>query len=239
MLYDRAQVPNERRGGRVTVYGYTRCSTTEQRESGLGLAAQVAAIDEEAARRGWEVEHVVDAGVSGSVAPAARPVLGEVLQRITRGDVLVVAKIDRVGRSTRDVLALADRAVDEGWTLVLLDLGLDTASPIGRFGLTSLAAVAELERNLIGQRTREALAAKKRAGVRLGRPVAVPVDVAERIRTAREAGASLQAIADALTADQVPTAQGGRRWWPSTVRQVLRSLALDAEALAAREQVAA
>jgi DNA invertase Pin-like site-specific DNA recombinase len=218
----------------MTVYGYSRVSTDEQTASGLGLAAQVAAIDAEAARRGWTVEHLADTGVSGTVDPAARPVLGPVLDAIGPGDLLVAAKLDRLGRSTLDVLGLADRADREGWSLVVLDLGLDTTTPVGRFTLTALAAVAQLERDLIAQRTRDALAAKRAAGVRLGRPVAVPAEVAERIAADRAAGHTLQRIADALTAEDVPTAQGGARWYPSTVRSVLRSLELDAEAAAAR-----
>ena len=86
-----------------------------------------------------------------------------------------------------------------------------------------LATFAQFGRRLIGQRTREALAAKRASGVRLGRPVSLPPDVRERIVSARKAGHSLAAIADMLNEEQVPTAQGGRQWWPSTVRAVLRT----------------
>jgi DNA invertase Pin-like site-specific DNA recombinase len=82
---------------------------------------------------------------------------------------------------------------------------------------------AQFERRLIGQRTREALAAKRASGVRLGRPVSLPSAASKRIASERKAGRSLAAIADMLNEEQVPTAQGGRQWWPSTVRAVLRS----------------
>lgn len=221
------------------VYGYSRVSTDEQGRSGLGLGAQRSAIDGEAARHGWQVDHRADGGVSGSVRPEDRPALGGILAGLGRGDVLVVSKLDRLGRSALDVLRLAEQARDQGWRLVLLDLGLDTATPVGAFTLAALAAVAQLERDLIAQRTRDAMAAGKARGQRFGRPVELPDEVRGRIVELRAAGLTLQAIADQLTDDGVPTARGGDRWAVSSVQRVLASVALDAEADAAREQVAA
>jgi DNA invertase Pin-like site-specific DNA recombinase len=76
-------------------------------------------------------------------------------------------------------------------------------------------------RRLIGQRTKEALAIKKEEGVRLGRPPSLPEEVRRRIRRERKRQKSFAAIAQALNDDCVPTAQGGRRWYPSTVSAVL------------------
>ena len=84
-----------------------------------------------------------------------------------------------------------------------------------------LATFAQFERRLIGQRTKEALAAKRAQGVRLGRPTTMPAAVRERIRRQRAAGMTLTAIAEALNASKTPTAQGGRQWYPSTVRAAL------------------
>jgi DNA invertase Pin-like site-specific DNA recombinase len=86
-----------------------------------------------------------------------------------------------------------------------------------------LATFAQFERRLIGQRTKEALAAKRAQGVRLGRRSRLPVDVRRRINRRRAAGTTLAAIADELNASGVPTGQGGRRWYPSSVRAVLAS----------------
>jgi DNA invertase Pin-like site-specific DNA recombinase len=86
-----------------------------------------------------------------------------------------------------------------------------------------LATFAQFERRLIGQRTKEALAAKRAQGVRLGRPRTMPDEVVTRIVSERASDKTLQAIADGLNADRVPTAQGGRQWWPQTVAGVLRS----------------
>jgi DNA invertase Pin-like site-specific DNA recombinase len=79
-----------------------------------------------------------------------------------------------------------------------------------------------VERRIIGQRTKDALAEKRAEGVTLGRPIVLPQAVKERILAARSAGEGLSAIARALNADEVPTAHGGAKWHPSTVRAVAR-----------------
>jgi DNA invertase Pin-like site-specific DNA recombinase len=118
------------------------------------------------------------------------------------------------------IMALATR---QGWALVALDCAVDTTTPAGEAMANVLATFAQFERRLIGQRTREALAAKRAAGVRLGRPTSLPVAVRRRIVAEREAGRSFAAIARELNAESVPTGQGGRQWWPSTVRAAVRA----------------
>jgi len=88
-----------------------------------------------------------------------------------------------------------------------------------------LATFAQFERRLISQRTQDALAIKRSQGVRLGRPVTLPARVAHRIRREREKGMTFAAIADGLKRDHVPTAQGGKLWYPATVRAVPLRLA--------------
>jgi DNA invertase Pin-like site-specific DNA recombinase len=115
-----------------------------------------------------------------------------------------------------------DRSRRENWAIVALDLGVDTTTPSGEMMANVLAVFAHFERRLIGQRTREALAVKKtQPGVHLGRPRLLPQNVRRRIRLLREGGMTLAAIAETLNAEEVATAQGGRRWYPSTVRAVL------------------
>jgi DNA invertase Pin-like site-specific DNA recombinase len=128
-----------------------------------------------------------------------------------------------------------DTAHREGWGVIALDLGVDTSTPQGEMMANVLATFAHFERRLIGERTRAALAVKKSQGVRLGRPVLVSASTAQRIGRWRASGCSYQAIADALNAAGEPTAHGGRRWYASTVRGVLRTLTLDAEAEQAAE----
>ena len=108
------------------------------------------------------------------------------------------------------------------------------STPMGEAMAGVSAVFAQLERRLIGQRTREGLAEKRRQGKRVGRPRQLPPPVVDRIVGERQAGATLQAIADGLNRDGVPTAQGGKRWWSATVGAVLRSASYEAELAAAR-----
>lgn len=177
------------------------------------------------------LEVVTDAGLSGK-SVEGRPALTDALARLDAGDaeVLVAAKLDRVSRSVADFARMLERASARGWHLVLLDLGVDTSTPAGEFVANTIANSAQYERRLIGQRTREGLAAKRAQGVRLGRPSSLPADVVARIVREHQGGVSLRALATTLTDEGVPTAQGGARWYPSTVRAVLHGQ--DAAAMA-------
>ena len=86
-----------------------------------------------------------------------------------------------------------------------------------------MASAAQWERRIIGQRTRDALAVKRAQGVRLGRPQMMAVELVARIRAAHKAGEGWSAIARQLNAEGVPTAHGGNKWHPSTVRAVVLS----------------
>jgi DNA invertase Pin-like site-specific DNA recombinase len=109
----------------------------------------------------------------------------------------------------------------QGWALVALDCALEPTTPAGEAIANLLATFAQCERREISQRTRAALARKRSQGVRLGRPPTMSPYATERIRRERAAGKSLAAIANGLNADRIPTAQGGRRWYPATIRYTL------------------
>ena len=208
----------------MRVLGYVRVSTDEQSNSGAGLEAQRGAILAECERRGWElVELIEDAGYSAK--DLKRPGVQEALRALESGEAtaLVVAKLDRLSRSMIDFTRIMAEAQKQGWALVALDCAVDTTTPAGEAMAHMLATFAQFERRLISQRTREALAIKKAEGVRLGRRRSMPEELRERIRRMHAAGESLAAIARTLTTERVPTAQGGLRWYPSTVRAVLRS----------------
>ena len=213
-----------------TVIGYLRVSTNEQARTGYGLGAQKARIKEEALRRGWKVQWISDDGFSAK--DLHRPGITQALEMLKEGtaEALVVAKLDRVSRSVYDLAGLMKRSQEEGWGLVVLDLGLDSTTPAGRLTGHVMAAVAEWERDAIRTRTREALAQAKSGGVRLGRPVTLPKTVRSLVSSLHQEGLGLTSIAERLNDDGVPTARGGMRWYPSTVRAVLRSVALDEEA---------
>lgn len=216
---------------------YLRVSTDEQAESGAGLAAQRSAIESVAAARGWTITawHE-DGGVSGGKAPHQRPGLAAALEAVqsSAAERLVVAKIDRLSRKFRDAVDLMETAADEGWPLYIADIDADLTTSNGRLVARMLAAISEDERDRIRQRTKAALAAKKAAGVRLGRPSALPHEVVERIVAERAAGVSFGKIAGALNTDGVQTAQGGKRWYPATVKAVISGQ--DAAALRPIEQ---
>lgn len=202
------------------IVAYLRVSTDEQALSGLGLAAQESAIRSEAARRGLEVLALhVDAGLSAKTLD--RPALASAIADLDagKGSMLMVSKLDRLTRSVHDATGLLLRSERSGWGLVALDAPVDTTSPQGAAMAQVLAVFAELERRLIGERTRAALAVKKAQGVKLGRPRTVAPEVVARIVDARRSGASWPAIARQLQADGVATGQGGT-WWPATVRAV-------------------
>jgi len=209
--------------------GYTRVSTDEQATNGHGLAAQRAAIEAEAARRGWTVEWITDDGYSGKNLdrPGIRGAL-EMLgkrRRARKVDGLVVAKLDRLTRSMRDFAALMDQAHRERWALVALDLNVDTTTPAGEMLANVMATVNQFERKVIAQRTRDALAVLKKRGVALGNPRLragrTSDDVRQQILELRAQGATYPAIAERLNRERVPTAFGGRRWYPASVRAVV------------------
>jgi len=184
--------------------------------------AQRRAIAADCKRRGWElIETIEDAGYSAK--DLKRPGVQEALRALEAGEAkaLVVAKLDRLSRSMLDFAALMATAQTQSWALVALDCAVDTSTPAGEAMAHVLATFGQFERRLIGQRTKEALAAKKAAGVRLGRPPTIPQSVVRRIQRQRARGDSLRAIANSLNRDKVPTGQGGAQWYAATVRYVL------------------
>jgi DNA invertase Pin-like site-specific DNA recombinase len=208
----------------LTAAAYIRVSTDEQAASGAGLEAQRSTITAEAERRGWTITGwYADEGVSGSKAAIDRAAAGDALRAVRSGEAaaLIVAKLDRLGRSVYDLAGLMQMSEREGWQLTACDGTVDTSTPQGRFHTHIMAGVAELERGLIGQRTKDALAARRAAGVRLGRPSVLDRSVVERIVGERDAGASLRAIAEGLTANGVQTARGGGRWSTSSIQAIL------------------
>jgi DNA invertase Pin-like site-specific DNA recombinase len=198
--------------------GYVRVSTEEQERSGLGVEAQTDAILTECDRRGWTVEIMSDLGRSGK---HVNPQLRHALDLLDSGqaDGLIVAKLDRLARSVRHASAIIDDAIRQGWALVVLDNALDLTTPGGRAMANMLATFAELERDLISSRTREALAARRARGLDIGRRTAIPAGVLRRIVLAREAGDSFGRIARALAAEGVLSPTGLAAWHESTVRR--------------------
>jgi len=205
----------------MRVIGYVRVSTDEQSQSGAGLEVQRQAIVAECARRGWQlVEVIEDAGLSAK--DMKRPGIKAALEVLEKGDAkaLVAAKLDRLSRSMLDFTGLMATAQKQGWALVALDCAVDTTTPAGEAMASVLAVFAQFARRLSSQRTREALAVKRCQGVRLERPSTIDRKLVTRIRRERARGRTFADIAERLNAQGVPTAHGGKRWYPATVRNL-------------------
>ena len=196
--------------------GYTRVSTEEQGRSGLGLAAQREAVESECGRRGWELAALHAEVASGGRADN-RPELQAALASMGRGDALVVSRLDRLSRSLVDFSAILERARRGRWSVVALDLGVDTSTAAGEAMVNVLMTFAQFERRLIGERIAEALAAKRAAGWCPPRPAHQTAEADEaRVLDLHLRGMSQRAIAARLTE------QDGRRWHKETVARVLR-----------------
>ncbi len=222
---------------------YIRVSTEQQADGGVSLDAQRAKLEAYAAL--YEialVDVIVDAGVSAK--SLNRPGLERALSMLDSGaaDAILVAKLDRLTRSVRDLGELVETYFASGKSALLsVAENIDTRSAGGRLVLNVLASVAQWEREACGERTSAALQQVKAEGGRLGgealgwsrtdetdaegrRAVAEIVEEVEtvrRIRDLRDAGESLRRIAAALDAEGRKTKKGGR-WAPETVRKVLR-----------------
>ena len=221
-------MPRGAQGRQVTrtMVAYVRRSKANKKrpdDVAYGIEAQRTAIRAQAEREGWELVWApADDGQTG--AHTRRPGLTWALEHLAAGqaDGLIVAKLNRLSRSVADFAQLLRTAKKQRWSVVALDLGIDTATVNGRLVANIVMSVAEWEREIISQRTTEGLAEAKEAGVRLGRPVLVPKPVVRTIRRMRSNGHTLRAIADKLNDDNVPTVHGGARWHSSTVSGVLR-----------------
>ena len=202
---------------------YIRVSTQRQGRSGLGLAAQKAAISRFAATEGFAVvrEFVEVETGKGADALDRRPQLAAALKaaRKLKGPILV-AKLDRLSRDVHFISGLMVHRV----AFIVSELGAD----VDPFMLHIYAAVAEKERRLIAERTRHALAAAKARGVRLGgwrqSSVAAQRAAAERARELRPVFQELRDLSDfkaaaALNERGIPAASGGR-WQAIQVRRV-------------------
>lgn len=206
---------------------YARVSTQLQVNDGVSLDVQERQLQSAAEAAGYtKFEFVREEGRSGK-SISGRPALTEALKRLDSGEAnaLFVTRIDRLARSTQDFLSIIDRAGKNGWRVVMLDLNLDTSSYQGRFVVTLMSALAEMERNIIAERQRDVHKDRRARGVVWGVDMGprnkTPEEIKERVKSERAAGASYQQIADGLNNDGVPT-QNQRKWYPATVRNLLQ-----------------
>ena len=206
-------------------YCYARVSTQMQAEDGMSLGAQEKQLIAAAELAGYEAVILREEGRSGK-SISGRPVLRQALDDLDAGKAkaLFVTRLDRLARSTRDFLSIVDRSHKYEWRLALLDLGLDTGTYQGRFVVTIMSAMAEMERGMISMRQKDVHKDRrdngKVWGVDLGPLPLVKEDIRDRIVLEREAGLSFQDIANKLNSELVPTASGKPTWYKSTVRHL-------------------
>jgi DNA invertase Pin-like site-specific DNA recombinase len=180
------------------------------------------AITSACERAGWKLTELVRDRESGRILD--RPGLRYALERIARNDAntLVIGELERLSRSIVDLGALMAWFRDSGAALVALDLPIDTATREGRYVAATLIALSDWESARIASRTRSGLAEVRALGQPIGRAaVSDRPELLERICTMRAANLSLQAIADRLNAEQVPTLRGGKEWRPSSIQAAL------------------
>jgi len=196
----------------VTVYGYARVSTERQADEGVSLDEQIRRIEGRALEQGWQLaETFIERGISGSVPLGDRPEGARLVAVLQAGDVVIAAKLDRMFRSAWDALNVIRDFQHRRISLWLLDLGGDVSGEgIAKLVLTILAAIAEFERERIGERIRDAKRHQRRTGQylggdrpfgwRIGKDGALIEDEAEQsalteMRDLRSAGGSYRTIA--------------------------------------------
>lgn len=171
------------------VFAYCRVSSSDQTTENQVL---------EIAAAGFQLleQRTIKETISGSVAAAERPGFQRLLNKLEATDVLVVTKLDRLGRNAMDVRSTVEGLAASGVRVHCLALGgVDLTSPAGKMTMAVIAAVAEFERDLLIERTQAGLARAKALGKALGRPKSIGAGRVAEVRTRLAEGLSVAAIA--------------------------------------------
>ncbi len=170
-------------------FAYLRVSTSDQTTDN-----QVREI--EAAGFAILPPRIIEETISGSVSAMERPQFARLVDRLESGDILLVTKLDRLGRNAMDVRATVERLAGTGVRVHCLALGgVDLTSPAGKMTMGVIAAVAEFERDLLIERTQSGLRRAKQDGKTLGRPAVLSIEQQHDVRAKRAEGVSLGALA--------------------------------------------
>jgi DNA invertase Pin-like site-specific DNA recombinase/peptidoglycan hydrolase-like protein with peptidoglycan-binding domain len=204
----------------VLAVGYATAPKAEE-SGGALVREQGAAIEALCERHGWRLLELVRDIEDPRVKGLDRPGLTYALERMANGEAscLVVSQLRRLSPSAGDLGRILESIARNGGRLVALDVDVDTAVPAGRKAANVLISVSAWERERVGQRTRKGLEAARAKGHRIGRPAVEDMpELKERIAKMRTQGMTLQAIADRLNEEGVPTLRGGEKWRPSSVQ---------------------
>ena len=219
--------------------GYVRVSTEQQASEGVSLEAQRAKIEHWCKANDYELVNVyVDAGISGK-SMDKRPGLLDALKSLKKGMALVSYSLSRLARSTKDALSIGEAVAKKKADMVSLTEQIDTTTAAGKMMFQMLSVLAEFERNLVAERTTNALQHKKRTGQKYtnqtpygfeaieGRLVQVQqeAEIVAEIQASRTGGNTLQFIADDLNGRGIPT-KTGKTWAPATIHLLLKRSSL-------------
>lgn len=175
--------------GMSRIFAYCRVSTTDQTTENQRREIEAAGFSVDKRR-------IVEESISGSVGAMDRPGFAKLVDRLESGDVLIVTKMDRLGRNAMDVRATVERLANIGVRVHCLALGgVDLTSPAGKMTMGVICAVAEFERDLLIERTQSGLARVKAAGKALGRKPSLSGDQQQEVRQKLAAGVSVAQIA--------------------------------------------
>jgi DNA invertase Pin-like site-specific DNA recombinase len=197
--------------------GYA-CLTTHRHGEPAAHTAAIRSCCEERGLTLISAVHDVDPDGSSNSRPSLVWALKQLAER--EADVLVVLRLRDLSRNVANLTPLLRWFNDEGRRLIAIDPDLDTGTEAGRLAASALAGVAGWEHELISERTRRGLEAARSRGGGQGRTAVADVpELADRIHAMREQGMTLQAIADRLNEEGVPTLRGGAMWRPSSVQR--------------------
>jgi site-specific DNA recombinase len=209
------------RGVNMKVVGYLRVSTDKQVDEGHSLAVQQAKLEAYCLVKDWVLAEVVqDEGYSAKSLD--RPGMQHLLAMAEAGQVqvVVVTKLDRLTRSVADLDRLLKLFDKMSVALVSLQESLDATTATGRLMMNLLASVSQWEREVIGERTRDAMQHLRRTGQGYSRACLTDGDAINRMRELRAGGMAYRGIAQQLAVEGHQTARGGQ-WDESTVRKFL------------------
>jgi peptidoglycan hydrolase-like protein with peptidoglycan-binding domain/DNA invertase Pin-like site-specific DNA recombinase len=188
------------------------------------MREQAQSIDELCRRRGWNLLELVRDVETAGGGSLKRPGLMYAIERVAKGEAscIVVSELNRLSHSAVDLSRVLDTLARTNGRLVVMDVGLDTASDAGRIAANSLLRVGSWERRRVLESTRKGLAAARARRAAAGLPAVEDIPaLKERILEMRGEGMTLQAIADQLNDEGVPTMRGGQLWRPSSVQAAL------------------
>ena len=216
-------MPTKLNGGRreaVRAIGYVSAPRGVQMHE-TGLQAQIQAIAAASDKRGWELLEIVSDVEPESGRAAGRPGLARALGRMQAGEAscVVVYALPQLSLAVAELGEILRAVGRSGGRFVSLEENIDTADPAGRKAANVIVSVSGWERDRLGKATRKGLAAARAKGTPISRPSVSDVPpLKQRIAEMRHDGMTLQAIADTLNHEGVPTLRGGQKWRPSSVQ---------------------